>query len=742
VLIYRHESLRTTFAMHAGQPMQVIHPVGPYILPIIDLHGLGSEQAEQQTQHLAHQEAQYPCNLETGPLLRTTLLQLGKEENVLLLTLHHIITDGWSNGVLIQELTTLYQSMRDGEAILLSPQSIQYADYALWQRDWLQGQVLETQLAYWRTQLAGAPSLELPTDHPRPLMSTHRGASVQFHLPPLLSKQLVALSREEHVTLFMLLLAAFQVLLARYSGQRDISVGTPIANRRQIELEEVIGFFVNTLVMRTDLSGDLTFQQVLQRVREGCLGAYAHQDLPFEKIVEELVLERDMSRSPLFQVMLTLQNTLSAQNDLAGVSVHSLQMERLNSQFDLTLLLAETEQGLAGMLEYSTDLFKEETIERLLGHWQTLLEGIVQTPQAHIWELPLLTPQEQVLLQDWNTTQMVSPEERCVHELFEQQVQSTPEAIALIFEQQQLTYAQLNCRANQLAHHLQGMRVGPEVLVGICMERSLDLVIAMLAVLKAGGVYLPLDPSYPDERLAFLLQDAGAALVLTHQHVEKPLPVLNTPVLLLESLWEKSPALSDENPVSPVSAQNLAYVIYTSGSTGQPKGVMVPHTNVVRLFAMTDDWFQFSPQDAWTLFHSAAFDFSVWDLWGALLSGGRLVVVPYWVSRSPDEFGSLLSAEQITVLNQTPSAFRQLMQADLRAHAAQEKALRAVIFGGEALEPGSLAPWVGRYGDQQPRLINMYGITETTVHVTYHPLTQVEIEERAASVIGIPISEW
>ncbi len=535
-LVERHENLRTTFEERAGQAVQIIHPAGRLTLPVLDLCELRSDDREREAHVLARQEAQRPCDLEQGPLFRVYLLRLESQEHLLLLTLHHIITDGWSTVILVRELTALYQANVAGLPSSLTPLPIQYVDYALWQRQWLHGEALEVQLAYWREQLAGGTPLAFPTDHARPAVLTDRGASLVRVVPTATMESLQRLSRQEGVTLFMLLLAAFQVLLLRYTGQRDISVGTPVANRTRAEIEDVIGFFVNTLVLRSDLSGDLTFQQVLSRVRTVCLQAYTHQDIPFEKVVEELEPERDLSRSPLFQVMLVLHETDAEPGDLVGVNTSTFATEQRSSKFDLTLSLVQTPQGLRSTVEYSTDLFEADTIERLLGHWQTLLVGVVDNPQARIWELPLLSAEEHAqLLGQVNTTQQVYLQDRCIHQLFEEQVECTPDAVALVFEEETLSYAELNRRANQLAHHLQSLGVGPEGLVGICLERSSEMVVGILGVLKAGGAYIPLDPAYPPERLAFMCSDAHVLLVLTRRALPGVLPTPDVQILCLDS---------------------------------------------------------------------------------------------------------------------------------------------------------------------------------------------------------------
>lgn len=507
-IVQRHEVLRTTFSMLEGQPVQVIAPVLALEIPTLDLSRCPEEVREAEARRLALEEAQRPFNLGRGPLIRVNLLDLGvhsdtgESERVVLFTLHHIVMDGWSMDILIREFIALYEAFHAGRPSPLPELPIQYADYAVWQR----GRVLEQELAYWKHQLAGAPAvLEFPTDRPRPAVQSYRGATHRFRVSKALTQRLHGLSRRMGVTLFMPLLAAFKVLLSRYSGQRDICVGTPIANRTRAEVEGLIGFFVNTLVLRTDLSGNPQFSELLTRVREVCLGAQAHQDLPFERLVEELQPVRDMSHSPLFQVWFVLQNMPVRELEVVGLHVSEVVVDTGTTKFNLSLDIAEREEGLSAALEYSTDLFDASTIERMAGHFQTLLEGIVVSPDARLSELPLLTEAERrQLLIEWNATATDYPRDKCIHELFEAQVERSPEAVAVVFEDQQLTYAELNAKANQLAHHLRGLGVGPDVLIGICAERSLEMVVGLLGTLKAGGAYVPIDPTYPKERVAFM----------------------------------------------------------------------------------------------------------------------------------------------------------------------------------------------------------------------------------------------
>ncbi len=705
-MVQRHETLRTTFELQDGAPVQVIKPR-------LDLDKIFSrEDVTAQSDEITavlREEALKPFDLATGPLLRVKLLRLGTDDHVLSLTMHHIVSDGWSMNVLISEVVSLYEAFSRGETPSLPDLPIQYADFARWQHEWLTGDVLATQLAYWQQQLDDVATLQLPTDRPRPLIRSHNGSRQNFALPRELAEQLVKLARTENVTLFTLLLAAWQTLLARYTEQTDIVVGSPIANRNRVETESLIGFFVNTLVLRTDFSGNPTFRELLKRVRSVVLDAQANQDLPFEKIVDELQLERSLSHTPLFQVVFALHNVPAPGIDQPGLKLASLDVQRHTAKFDLMFELFERPGNLSGSLEYSTDLFDDATITRLLVHYQRLLSAIVENPEQNVLDLPLLSDaEERQLLYDWNEVAPLTESELMLHELFEEQVKRTPDHVALVFEDEKLTYRQLNLRADELAQHLRELGVGPETPVGIFMERSIEIVIAVLGILKAGGAYVPLDIEHPKERLAFMLDDARPPVLLTQRRLIDRLPELKAvQAVCIDELSSRNgvkvQTASGDAPLRP-RGESPAYVIYTSGSTGTPKGVVVTHANVLRLFTSTQKWFNFNPDDVWTLFHSYAFDFSVWELWGALLYGGRLVIVPYLVSRQPEAFYQLLLKERVTVLNQTPSAFRQFMHAEQSSWPntadAPPLALRFVIFGGEALELQSLGPWFERHGDE------------------------------------------
>ena len=724
----RHEVLRCVLRTVDGKPVQVLLPPAPFLLPVVDLEGM----PEAEALRLVGEEARRPFDLATGPLLRATVLRLGDREHVLLLTQHHVVSDGWSMGVFVREVVTLYGAFAAGRPSPLPELPIQYADFATWQRRRLQGESLEELLGWWRERLAGAPELlELPADRPRPPVQGWAGGTLSFVLAAEARDALDTLARREGATLFMVLLAAFDALLQRYTGRDDIVVGSPVANRNRDETEGLIGFFVNTLVLRADLSGDPTFRELVGRVRDVTLGVYDHQDVPFEMLVDDLDLAREVSHTPLFQVVFTLQNASVPTVEVPELSLTPLPAHSGTSKFDLTLSMTDLPGGLAGSFEYSIDLFDRATIKRLADHFRTLLEGIAAGPDRRLSELPLLTTEERSGIEAWSAAEAAFPVGESLHRRFEAQAARTPGATAVTGEGKELTYAELDAFAGRLAARLRALGVGPESRVGLLAERTPILVAGVLGILKAGGAYVPLDPAHPDDRLAYTVTDSGARVVVAGAGLEERLSGLDVQVVSLEDeAGESAPSVE-------VDPGQAAYVIYTSGSTGCPKGVVVTHANVLRLFAATDGWFGFGPEDVWTLFHSYAFDFSVWEIWGALLYGGRLVVVPYLVSRSPEAFLRLLAEERVTVLNQTPSAFRQLIQTDRAA--PSELALRWVVFGGEALDLKSLAPWFERHGGRTPRLVNMYGITETTVHVTYRPVGEADLA--GGSVLGRPIPD-
>ncbi len=732
-VVRRHEVLRTSFMEVDGQPVQVISPPGAISIPFIDLSHLSGEERQSKAQESVSAETRRAFDLAQGPLLRATLLRLDDEEHVLLVCMHHIVSDGWSMGLFIREMSALYAAFAAGEESPLAELEIQYADFAAWQREWLTGEVLGEQLEYWKEQLKGAPPvLELPTDRPRPAVQSYRGAHHAFALTPELTVSLKQLSQREGCTLFMTLLAAFQVLLSRYSGQEDVVVGTPIANRNRSEIEGLIGFFVNTLALRTELTGEPSFREVLKRVREVTLSAYAHQDVPFEKLVEELQPERSLSHQPLFQVAFSLQNAPRETLNLPGLQLSSFGGEARTAKFDLLLSVSESEEGISGAFEYSTDLFDEQTIRRFHEHFERLLQALTRDAEQQVATIPLLSAveQEQLVVQ-WNQTSTEYPREACVHELFEQQAALRPDVIAVECQGVQLTYQELNERANQLAHHLRSLGVGTDSLVGVLMERSTEMVVALLGVLKAGAAYVPLDVNYPAPRLQYMLEETQAAVLLTQQGLVHHLPAHSAQVLCLDSEWTQIAQRSTDNLAINVSAADLAYVIYTSGSTGQPKGVCVPHRGVTRLVTQTT-YASFSPDEVFLQLAPVSFDAATFELWGALLNGARLVVMPPQ-QPSLSELAEAIERYGITTLWLTAGLFHLMVEEQLESLGS----LRQLLAGGDVLS----AQDARRVLEAHPglRLINGYGPTEATTFTCCHPIVAADVE-RGRLPIGRPIA--
>ncbi|MCW3467113.1 non-ribosomal peptide synthase/polyketide synthase [Chitinophaga nivalis] len=726
-IVVRHEVLRTVIIEEDGTGYQQVLPADNWTLSIQD--------AGTQPEVLIAALAETPFDLARDYMLRAGLLRVSATEHILVINMHHIASDGWSSSIVVSELTALYSAYMDGREAVLPELPVQYADFAIWQRNYLSGDVLAQQQAYWKQQLSGVATLDLPTDFTRPAIQGRNGAAASFHLNLELTEQLNRLSQQQGVTLFMTLMTAFQVLLHRYSSQDDICIGTPIAGRSQQEIEGLIGFFINTLAIRNDLGGDPVFTALLQQVKETLLAAYQHQDTPFEKVVDTVVKTRDMSRSPLVQVMFVLQNLPEEAGD-AGFSLNILEEEaaHTNAKFDLTFLLEETINGLALSVEYCTDLFRPDTIERMARHYEQLLQAIVAAPVQKLSELRMLSAAEETqLLNVFKGETAGYPKDKTIVDLLEAQALRTPDAVAVVYASEKLTYQELDARANQLGHYLRSKGVQPETLVPVCAERSLDMIVAMLGVLKAGGAYVPMDPLYPEDRIHYMLEDTAAQVVVCQRSNEHLFTHIANRVVI-----DGEAAAISAQPVTTVPVvrlpQHVAYVIYTSGSTGRPKGVLIEHENVVRLFETDKPLYDFNSSDVWTMFHSFCFDFSVWEMYGALFYGGRLVVVPKAVTQDTGLFGELLISEGVTVLNQTPSSF-YVVQDYLTAR-TNTTTIRYVIFGGEALNPAKLKPWQELY--PASRLINMYGITETTVHVTYQELTAAHVNS-SASVIGKPI---
>ncbi|MEH2138509.1 non-ribosomal peptide synthetase [Nostoc sp.] len=746
-IVRRHESLRTTFIVLDGQPLQAIAPSLTIPISVLDLQLLPDAEREIEARRIVNAEIEHPFDLSSGSLLRVKLLMLSKTEHILLLNMHHIICDDWSIGVLIRELGTLYTAFAQNQTALLSELPLQYADFAHWQREWLQGEVLQTQLTYWQQQLNGISMLHLPTDKPRPATQSYQGTTEFFELPKKLTDALEKLSQQQEVTFFMTLLAAFKTLLYRYTHQEDIAVGSPIANRNRSEIEGLIGFFVNSLVLRSNLSGNPTFRELLGRVREVTLGAYSQQDLPFDKLVEELHPERNLSYHPLFQVVFSFQNAPMSALELPGLVPSFMNIELKKTRFDLELHLWkcsddfrslwganwEYSEGLRGVIVYNTDVFEQATISRMLEHFETLLSSIVTNPEQRIANLPLLseTQLHQVLV-EWNNTKVNYPHDKCIHQLFEEQVQHHPNSIALIFGNEQLTYEELNNRSNKLAQYLQKIGVGSEILVGICISQSIEMIVGLLGILKAGGAYLPLDSSYPEERLKFMLEDTQVSLLLIEEKLLKSFEWFLNPIICIDKDWEIITQGNKNNLKSSVKSDNLAYVIYTSGSTGKPKGVAITHKAVNRLVCNTN-YIKLSPSDKIAQASNISFDAATFEIWGALLNGAQLVGVSKDVILSPHEFALYLQQKGISILFLTTALFQQIARDVPQAFAS----LRYLLFGGEAVN----IRWVKKIlkYSAPKHLIHVYGPTENTTFSSYYHIQDLP-ESTTLIPIGCPIN--
>jgi len=738
-LIERHPALRTTYTVHDSRPVQQVREQMDLHFQETDARGWSQNELNN---HLV-ETARRPFDLEQGPILRVDLFTQSGTEHILLLTVHHIAVDFWSLTILLDEIRVLYPAQRAGTPAPLPPLELQYTDYVRWQAKMLASVEGEMLWTYWQRQLGDElPVLNLPTDRPRPPVQTARGASHTFNLSEELTRQLKALAQAEEATLYMTLLAAFQILLYRYTGQEDILVGSPTTGRSRREFSGIVGDFINPVVLRADLSGNPTFKTFLAQARHTVLDALKHQDYPFGLLVERLHPPQDPSRSPLFQAMLILRKLhrfeelsefilpteTGARMDFGGLELEHFALAQQEGQVDLTLEMIETRGSLKGVFKYNPDLFEAGTVRRMTGHFQTLLEGVVANPAQPISTLPLLTEAEKYqLLVEWNDTQTDYPKDACIHQLFEAQVERTPDAVAVVFKEEQLTYQELNCRANQLAHYLQTFGVGPEVLVGICVERSLLMVVGLLGILKAGGAYVPLDPVYPKERLDFMLEDAQVSVLLTEQQLVAELQESGAKVLCLDSGWQNQASSSQEKPRSSATAADLAYVIYTSGSTGKPKGVQIPHRAVVNFLHSMQKRPGLTNRDVFLVVTSLSFDIAVNELFLPLIVGARLVVVGREVATDGTQLLAALNDSGATALQATPATWRLLLEAGW-----QDADRLKVLCGGESLD----RELANQLLERGASLWNLYGPTETTI---WSAASEVEASDNSVS-IGRPIA--
>ncbi|MHC5597801.1 MAG: non-ribosomal peptide synthetase [Nostoc sp.] len=707
-LLNRHESLRMYFPTVAGHPQIAIQNLDDIeVLTVQDWRNLDEHPQSPTVQRFIDAHAQEPFDLNTSPLFQAKLLQLKGHKYVLLINMHHIISDGWSMGVFVRELRQVYTAFAQSETPNLPSLPIKYSDYANWQRNWLQGEVLETQINYWKNQLRDAPPLlELPTDYPRPALQSYRGDRDRYSLPPDLTLAIKTLSQQQGASLFMTLLAAFSILLSRYSRQDDLCIGSPIANRTHSHTEGLIGFFVNTLILRNQINPQQSFIEFLQQTRQTCLDAYSHQDIPFEYLVEQLQPERSMSHNPLFQVMLALENNQSPDLSLPGLEIEWLPLTYPFAKFDLTLLVIESDNQLNLTWEYATDLFEKSTIQRMAEQFEVLLQGIVDNSGQAINTLPLMTAPELLQLQRWNQTQTDYPHDKTLVEIFEQQVAKNPDNIALVFESQSLTYQQLNQKANQLAHYLiQNYQIQPETLIGICIERSLEMIIGLLGILKTGGAYLPIDHNYPQERIGLMLEDSGISVLLTQSFLKDQLPLdnLKKPCQVIYLDEENFTEALKENPSFQSTPNDLAYVIYTSGSTGRPKGVMIEHGGLVNLTLAIDKALQIQPQSRLLQFASFSFDASIWEIATALTAGACLYLAKKETLLPSQVLVNFLANHKISHITLPPSVLSLLPQAAL-PHC------QTIVVAGEACPIELVGQWaIGR------SFFNGYGPTESTI---------------------------
>ncbi|WP_165865889.1 non-ribosomal peptide synthetase [Lucifera butyrica] len=756
-VMQRYPVLRTTYSDLNGRIMKTVLSADSANCFYFEEKNAQSFSKEEVEQYLI-EKCEEPFDLAQGPIVKAYLVRVSGDTAIFLLLIHHIASDFVTLEIIEKELGEVYTGLKNGNGIHLSQPAFDYTDFAIQEAEFLNSDAAKSQREYWLSNLAGElPVLNLPADKPRTQAASQKGGIIRFTVDKNLTKKVKELAANCGATPYRLFMAAYYLLLYRYTGQKDLIVGSPVSLRRNNDFNDTAGYFVNMLPFRINLEHNLSFNELLAKVNSVILAGLKQGKYPFSRMVAELQSDRDLTRPPIFQVSFTMERPNDA--SLAGMTrfylggpdteirfgelaMESFEFAHCASQYELSLFMEEIDEEYCAWFLYQTDLFYPSTVEQMAGHFVNILAEVTENPLQGIDQYRMISAEEKErVLNVWNRRDVTFPSTVCIHKMIEQQVRKNPGAVAVSFGDAALSYGELNQKANQLAHYLRMRGVGPGVMVPICMNPGLEMIVGLLGILKSGGAYVPLNPVYPTERIRGILEEVQPIIILSGLNFSDLFACYAERVLLLDAQWDLVSKEDTGNLDDTATPGSTAYIIYTSGSTGKPKGVMVSHSNVVRLFAATGHWYQFNNEDVWTLFHSFAFDFSVWEIFGALVYGGRLVVVPYFTTRSPEDFYKLLSREKVTVLNQTPSAFRQLIRVDEKLCKTDRLSLRYVIFGGEALELKTLAPWYERHGDKRPQLINMYGITETTVHVTYRPLSIEDVESGSGSMIGMPIPD-
>ena len=731
-ICWRHEALRTTFVEVDGQPSQIVSTPTEVPLEQVSLEDIPPAEQARAALTMAQTAAAQPFCLCTGPLLRAVLYRSTSIDHLLLLTLHHIVTDAWSTGLLMSELSSLYNAAVAGQPSPLPDLSIQYADFACWQRDWLDTHGRGPELEYWRQHLAGVPSLELPSDHIRPPVQSYKGVEPKCSVPPPVLERLKIISRQHGCTLFMTMLAAFAILVQRYSRQDDFVVGIPMANRTTPDVEPLIGLFINTLPLRVNVLGNPTFVDLLQRIRSTSLDAFTHQDYPFERLVEELRPQRSLSRAPIFQVVFDYLNTPHAELNLVGLHTERQHLTSHLSMFDLIMYVREEGTTLELGLSGSLDLFDPATVERILAHYLRIIEAIAADPYQVVTLLPIISAAERrTMLVQWNKTESAYPRDAAIHDLFQTQAAASPDIPALVWDGGQMSYRELNTHANRLAHYLRQLGIGQDAPVPVCLERSPDAIIAILAILKAGGAYVPLDPSQPAERMADTIRQTSATTIVTNQQLSARLPDSSAAIVRLDADAARISAMPNTNPANDTSATDLAYIIFTSGSTGSPKGVAIPHRAVVRLVRNTN-YIAVAPTDVFLQLAPLSFDASTFEIWASLLNGARLVLAPHHLP-SLDSIGQAVANNHVSILWLTAGLFHQMVESQL----ASLGQLRLLLAGGDVLSPPHVQSAV--LGLPNCQVINGYGPTENTTFTCCYPVP-AGLDPRQPVPIGCPIA--